>query len=701
MVGILVKQLAPANRGLARRSGSEIAAAAGIGTWSTSEAYDHQAYRNLPIDRGVTDFPEPHSSSSSSSFRNQRRKPLRAMAILTSLATDLDLVTDWVFYFDTVYKDKQYCEQYRRHPIVGEPSYLIPPLLKHLVFTSCVIGTIMWLIIASDGRLLTPGLRLLGVDNLSMGFILFICVLIEDIPQVILTFLVEDYFEDGHYFSSSAVCNLMTSIYDSVIKLAEAFDERGDIVETGFWCKKSIWAHHNVVTAVQTLPSRRKFSGIPSRVPSQRSLSGGDSSGNLSQPSIERHPPKPIVPDHPPPVFLQEGMVPVIQTPLPRLRFLTTSLDKTIRLWDTAIPQQEERDKSIHTYRGHTEGVNCICLVGPLKTPVIADADNLNSVPSEEDDDHNTYFLSGCRNGTTKLWNVNGDFIRSFYLALDVGNSVNGIAIVKERETFICGHRDGSARLWEALTGVCIARYVGHSSQILCVCSLRDNAFFVTGSEDETLRLWDTKDAMLAFKTYDTFHEVVTEVTNHRKQEQQAATIVRSPWGRAQMAASRFISEQALHEERVCVKTFVSHTAPVLCVANLQPGVTLISGSADCTARIWSINTGRCLRVFSHPDRVSALTAIDSTALLTGCHDKTVRVWDALAGTCLRNFSGHEDYITGICMAGGEVFVTSSADQTVKVWVLTTVPHGPKMMLHNILEMNEGQLCRPVTESCA
>lgn len=689
VVGVLVKQLAPANRGLARRSGSEIAAAAGIETWSGSQAYDRRAYRNLPIDRSVANFADPHLSTSSSSFRNQKRKPLRAMAILTSLATDLDLVTDWVFYADTLRKDQQYRDQYSRHPIVGEKPYLVPPLLTTLVFASCVIGTIMWMIVASDGRILTPGLRLLGIDNLSMGFILFICVLVEDIPQVILTFLVEDYFEDGMYFSSSAICNLMTSVYDSVIKMAEAFDERGDIVETGVWCKRSIWAHYNVVTAVQTLPFQRK---IPTS--SQRG------SVSHSYDSAE-NPPALHLPE-PPQQLFQDSLIPVPQTVLPRLRFLTSSLDKTVRLWDTDTPQQQQRDKSIHTYRGHTEGVTCICLLGRLINPGLGDADNPNSVPSEEDDDHNTYFLSGCRNGTTKLWTVNGDFIRSFYLALDTGNSVNSIANVKEGETFICGHRDGSARLWEAWSGVCMARYLGHSGPIYCVCSLRDNHSFVSGSEDETLRLWDTNSAMQAFRAYDTVHDVVVEATLREQQdlEQQVASIVKSPWGRAKMAASRYISEQALHEERVCVRTFLSHSAPVLCVASLQHGVTLVSGSADFTARVWSIETGRCLRVFSHPDRVSAITVIDSATLLTGCHDKTVRVWDALAGTCLRNFTGHEDYITSICMAGGDFFVTASADQTAKVWVLTTVP-DPHMMLDNFLELQDGQVCRPVSESCA
>jgi hypothetical protein len=40
-----------------------------------------------------------------------------------------------------------------------------------------------------------------GHDSLSMGYMLLLCVFVEDIPQVFLTFLVDDYFEES-YLSS-------------------------------------------------------------------------------------------------------------------------------------------------------------------------------------------------------------------------------------------------------------------------------------------------------------------------------------------------------------------------------------------------------------------------------------------------------------------------------------------------------------------
>ena len=56
--------------------------------------------------------------------------------------------------------------------------------------------------------------------------------------QVILCFLVEDYYEEGGFLSSEvAVFNVMASLYDTLIKLAESYDQRHDVVETGGFCK--------------------------------------------------------------------------------------------------------------------------------------------------------------------------------------------------------------------------------------------------------------------------------------------------------------------------------------------------------------------------------------------------------------------------------------------------------------------------------
>lgn len=48
----------------------------------------------------------------------------------------------------------------------------------------------------------------------------------------------------------------------------------------------------------------------------------------------------------------------------------------------------------------------------------------------------------------------------------------------------------------------------------------------------------------------------------------------------------------------------------------------IVSGSYDESARLWDVQSGKCIKVFSHSDRVSAVNFNkDGTMIVTGCAD--------------------------------------------------------------------------------
>jgi len=80
-----------------------------------------------------------------------------------------------------------------------------------------------WIVQVTEGQLLTPIVHGINPDkrDIRLGFVLCACVFVEDIPQVILSVLLED----GSSFSISATVNIMTAAFDLLIKLAEACDQ--------------------------------------------------------------------------------------------------------------------------------------------------------------------------------------------------------------------------------------------------------------------------------------------------------------------------------------------------------------------------------------------------------------------------------------------------------------------------------------------
>jgi WD40 repeat protein len=87
---------------------------------------------------------------------------------------------------------------------------------------------------------------------------------------------------------------------------------------------------------------------------------------------------------------------------------------------------------------------------------------------------------------------------------------------------------------------------------------------------------------------------------------------------------------------------------------------------------------------------------------LTGSSDTTIKAWDALSGTCLRTYEGHNGAVTGLSLGaatedateGSTTFISSSADKSVKCWVLTAVSYrDPAAALDHILDIHENT-CR-------
>jgi WD40 repeat protein len=651
VVAVLVSLFAPASRGL-ERTGPEYSASS---QWAST-----------------TEFGDQQPSTQPRSGAGHKRKPFKAIFCLTSLASDFDVVSDWLFYHESFKNDHEYRSS--RNEGDGSLPYLIPPLLISLTLVVCILSTIMWLILATDGRIIAPVLRRLGYDKLSIGNMLFLSVLVEDFPQVILTFLVEDYYEES-YLSNLAVVNVTASLYDTLIKLAESYDGRYDIVETGGWRKESIWAHHDVVTSVVSLP-------LPPSVPDESIMiqSSDFQSSPPRRPVLDRaedtiraSPPRP-------PLRANLGrrqssvfdMMP-IPMQFPHLRFLTASLDKTVRLWDTSASMKgHQRDKCIRVFRGHSAGVTCVALLG--KGESHERSENIDPDYGDEEADHTIFFLSGCKAGEVKLWNLHGDCLHT-YISLGQRNSVTAISSMKAGSVFVGSYQDGSVRLWEVWSGICLGLYKGHSKIVNCLCSMQDDKMFVTGSKDTTLKLWDTTAALDAFR-----------LSNSQSQDLLNAKPIRG---------FTFASDQPIHEELICTRTFVSHSHPpseILCVACIEKSTALVAGSADGVARLWAVDSGLCLRIFQgHRGPVTAIEAVDQVTILTGSIDTNVKVWDAVSGGCLRTYSDHSGYVSSISVAYDETtFLSASADLTVKIWVMTSVPKKePAESLDHILQSSD------------
>ncbi|KAF9578910.1 SCF ubiquitin ligase complex subunit cdc4, partial [Lunasporangiospora selenospora] len=206
--------------------------------------------------------------------------------------------------------------------------------------------------------------------------------------------------------------------------------------------------------------------------------------------------------------------------------------------------------------------------------------------------------------------------------------------------TLVSGSTDRTVRVWDIEKGVCTHIFRGHTSTVRClqiVMPVNVNKdpngppkyepefpVIVTGSRDSTLLVWRMPDP---------------ELNSHIPAND-------SSW---------------------LMHTLVGHTQSVRALA--AEGSTLVSGSYDCTVRVWNLCTGAIVhRLQGHTQKVySVVLDTERNQCMSGSMDATVRIWSLEDGSCLHVLDGHTSLV-GLLGLNANHLVSAAADFTVRIW---------------------------------
>lgn len=231
-----------------------------------------------------------------------------------------------------------------------------------------------------------------------------------------------------------------------------------------------------------------------------------------------------------------------------------------------------------------------------------------------------TFSADGGRLGIG-LWNpqqgnivrvctLQGDLIKEFQ---GLPNRVNSLAFSPTGRLILMGLATKNPCLGDSETGK-VRSLEGHTNIVCSVAFSPDGRSVLTGSIDRTARLW------------------------------YAAT------------ARPF-------------KLLEGHRGPVTAVAYSTDGA-ILTASTDRVARLWS-STGICLREFTgHREALRSVAfSPDGSMILTGSDDCTARLWDRCTGKLLAEFVYHNDAVTvARFISDGNAFITGSLDQKICWW---------------------------------
>ena len=280
--------------------------------------------------------------------------------------------------------------------------------------------------------------------------------------------------------------------------------------------------------------------------------------------------------------------------------------------------------------------------------------------------------------GIYQSWQLQGQLVaktpteeQSKVIRTLVGHSggVRAVAISPDSRLLVSGSEDNTIKIWQLKTGRLVRTLIGHTNWISSLAITPDGEMLVSGSGDNTIKIWQLKTGQL-----------VRTLTSHTG---SVYTLAISADGQtiASGSGDNTIKIWQLKTGQL-VRTLTRHSYAVNSLAISPDGQTLVSGNGsvwplgqDYTIKIWQFKAGIPKRTLTgHLANVGVIAiSPDGQTVVSGSDDQTIKVWQLSSGQLIRTFSGHSNRVYALVMSpDGQTLVSGSGDNTIKVWNLKT-----------------------------
>ncbi|KAI9144191.1 WD40-repeat-containing domain protein [Paraphysoderma sedebokerense] len=190
-----------------------------------------------------------------------------------------------------------------------------------------------------------------------------------------------------------------------------------------------------------------------------------------------------------------------------------------------------------------------------------------------------------------------------------------------EQNIWLTGGYDGAVRIFDIQSGTCLAQYCGHKSIITDAHFTKNESYIISSSFDRSIKIWNSQNA-------------------------------------------------------TCERTLQGHTDSITSCDVSPDGRYIVSGSLDQTIRLWDFVTGDCIcSINKHSKYVKFVKfSLDGRYVASAGLDRKVYIWDVKVMvhskniTHVRCIEAHDDYILSIDLHRPSLLLTTSRDQTIKLW---------------------------------
>jgi WD40 repeat protein/DNA-binding SARP family transcriptional activator len=242
-------------------------------------------------------------------------------------------------------------------------------------------------------------------------------------------------------------------------------------------------------------------------------------------------------------------------------------------------------------------------------------------------------------------------------------DQILSIEVSNDKKYVLTGSYDKTVRLWDAATGQELQTLRGHTDIVSAIFS-EDGKYILSWSRDKTVRVWATA----------TGQEV--RAFEFRSATDLPTAVAISPDDTSVLVAIPGNHGFAMWDVKDGLPHYwdtLSLDDPVIFSLSFSPdNKYILSAANDGKVQVWDWNAGmiRPVQILNHPDAVNfAAYSPDGKFIWTGCADGKVREWDAATGQLVRVFNGPRGYsqVDDISPDGKQVLIEYD-DQSVHLF---------------------------------
>ena len=270
----------------------------------------------------------------------------------------------------------------------------------------------------------------------------------------------------------------------------------------------------------------------------------------------------------------------------------------------------------------------------------------------------------GCEDAAIRIFALDGsNFTRNNHNKATMDNSIMPGLDISDSEMILIGHKNGC--------------------QIFDVSWNRDGRNLLTAGGDGSLRLWDTmavgpygklSNVQMMKKGNSQNKSLQTNSTSTSKKENSDDPLETGE-GPPNANVPGIKPEPLVQVHGAALTVYHGHTinTPIWSCEFAPSGYYFASAGADCTARIWTTDSPKPVRILvGHYSSVNCVSwHPNCNYVLTGSDDKTVRMWDVQTGNCVRLLSGAYSSVNVVKVSpSGRYAVAADISGIISLWDL-------------------------------